>query len=87
MQPGARHAGYISQPAAADSRSTEAWALCEVSRRLVIGTDGGVYASLDAGGTWIHQTDFAAGEYYRISVDDAHDALPIWVSPASGHPP
>jgi len=35
MKQGAR-AGYVSQPAAADPRSTEAWALSEVSRRLVI---------------------------------------------------
>ena len=43
MKQGAR-AGYVSQPAAADPRSTEAWALSEVSRRLVIAAktdDGG----------------------------------------------
>ena len=42
-----------------------------VSRRLETGTDGGVYGSLDAGKTWIHQTGFAAGEYYRIVVDES----------------
>jgi flagellar protein FlaF len=36
MQSRGRKAGYVSQPAAADPRSTEAWALSEVSRRLVI---------------------------------------------------
>ena len=36
MKPGARQAGYVSQPAAADPRSTEAWALSEASRRLVV---------------------------------------------------
>jgi photosystem II stability/assembly factor-like uncharacterized protein len=40
-----------------------------VSRRLLLGTDGGIYASLDAGGKWILQPGFAAGEYYRITVD------------------
>jgi len=42
-----------------------------VSRRLVIGTDGGVYTSLDAGRTWIQRTGFAAGQYYRIAVDES----------------
>jgi len=36
MNFGAKKAGYVSQPAAADPRSTEAWALSEASRRLVI---------------------------------------------------
>ena len=40
----ARHHGYVSQPAANDPRSTEAWALSEASRRLVVASktaDGG----------------------------------------------
>lgn len=40
----AKKAGYVSQPAATDPRSTEAWALSEASRRLVIAAkneDGG----------------------------------------------
>jgi flagellar protein FlaF len=40
----ARKTGYASQPAADDSRSTEAWALSEASRRLVVASkteDGG----------------------------------------------
>lgn len=44
MRQGARQAGYVSQPAAADPRSTEAWALSEASRRLVVAAkteDGG----------------------------------------------
>jgi len=36
MRQGARQAGYVSQPAATDPRSTEAWALSEASRRLVV---------------------------------------------------
>jgi flagellar protein FlaF len=36
MKQGARQTGYVSQPAAADPRSTEAWALGEASRRLVV---------------------------------------------------
>ncbi|GAB2175435.1 flagellar biosynthesis regulator FlaF [Dongia sp. agr-C8] len=44
MNQGAKKAGYVSQPAATDPRSTEAWALSEASRRLVVGAkteDGG----------------------------------------------
>jgi flagellar protein FlaF len=44
MMKAARQAGYVSQPAAADPRSTEAWALSEASRRLVVASktdDGG----------------------------------------------
>jgi flagellar protein FlaF len=44
MKASARQTGYVSQPAAADPRSTEAWALSEASRRLVVAAkaeDGG----------------------------------------------
>jgi flagellar protein FlaF len=44
MNQGAKKAGYVSQPAAMDPRSTEAWALSEASRRLVVASktdDGG----------------------------------------------
>lgn len=44
MHHGAKKAGYVSQPAATDPRSTEAWALSEASRRLVVAAkaeDGG----------------------------------------------
>ena len=37
--------------------------------RLILGTDGGVYQSYDAGKTWDFLNRFAAGEYYRINVD------------------
>jgi flagellar biosynthesis activator protein FlaF len=36
MNQGAKKVGYVSQPAANDPRSTEAWALSEASRRLVV---------------------------------------------------
>ncbi len=42
-----------------------------VSRRLVLGTDGGPYASRDGGATWRHLSLFPAGEFYRIAVDDS----------------
>ncbi len=41
------------------------------SPRLLIGTDGGIYQSFDGGGTWDHLNRFAAGEYYRITLDDS----------------
>ncbi len=39
-------------------------------RRLVLGTDGGVYQSFNGGETWDHLSRIAAGEYYRIAADD-----------------
>jgi photosystem II stability/assembly factor-like uncharacterized protein len=42
-----------------------------VSRRLILGTDGGAYASRDGGGTWNHLATFPAGQFYRIAVDDS----------------
>ena len=37
--------------------------------RLILGTDGGVYQSYDAGKTWDFLNRFAAGEFYRVNVD------------------
>jgi photosystem II stability/assembly factor-like uncharacterized protein len=37
--------------------------------RLLLGTDGGLYQSYDAGKTWDFLNRFAAGEFYRINVD------------------
>jgi photosystem II stability/assembly factor-like uncharacterized protein len=42
-----------------------------VSRRLVLGTDGGVYHSLDGGASWAHLDQIPAGQFYRIQVDDS----------------
>jgi len=42
-----------------------------ISRRLVLGTDGGVYQSLDAGARWAHLDRIPAGQFYRINVDDS----------------
>lgn len=39
-------------------------------KRVLIGTDGGVYQSFDRGGKWIHLNAMAIGEYYRIAVDN-----------------
>jgi photosystem II stability/assembly factor-like uncharacterized protein len=37
--------------------------------RLLLGTDGGVYQSYDAGKTWDFLNRFAAGEFYRVNID------------------
>jgi photosystem II stability/assembly factor-like uncharacterized protein len=39
--------------------------------RLLLGTDGGIYQTYDAGKTWDFLNKFAAGEFYRINVDMA----------------
>ena len=39
-------------------------------KRLLLGTDGGAYQSYDGGKSWEHLNRFAAGEFYRISLDD-----------------
>jgi photosystem II stability/assembly factor-like uncharacterized protein len=38
-------------------------------KRLLLGTDGGVYQSFDAAASWDDLNRMAAGEYYRISLD------------------
>jgi photosystem II stability/assembly factor-like uncharacterized protein len=40
-------------------------------RRLLLGTDGGVYQSFSGGESWEHLSRIAAGEFYRITADDA----------------
>jgi photosystem II stability/assembly factor-like uncharacterized protein len=40
-------------------------------KKLLLGTDGGVYMSLEGGKNWAHLDRMAAGEYYRISLDDS----------------
>lgn len=41
-----------------------------VSQRLVMGTDGGVYQSFDAGKRWDFLDKIPAGQFYRITLDD-----------------
>jgi photosystem II stability/assembly factor-like uncharacterized protein len=40
-------------------------------KRVLLGTDGGLYLSLEGGKNWQHLDRFAAGEFYRISLDDS----------------
>ncbi|HEX8904895.1 MAG TPA: hypothetical protein VF771_08660, partial [Longimicrobiaceae bacterium] len=41
------------------------------TKRLLLGTDGGIYQSYNAGEGWDFMNRFAAGEFYRIQVDSA----------------
>ncbi len=61
--------------------------------RLLLGNDGGLYQSFDAGKSWAHLNRFAAGEFYRISLDNSvpyricgglQDNL-NWVGPSQTH--
>jgi len=38
-------------------------------QHIILGTDGGVYQSFDGGKMWQFLNKFAAGEYYRITLD------------------
>jgi photosystem II stability/assembly factor-like uncharacterized protein len=40
-------------------------------KRIILGTDGGVYQSFDGGKLWQFLNKFAAGEYYRITLDSS----------------
>ena len=40
-------------------------------RRLLLGTDGGLYQSFNGGESWEYLNRFAAGEFYRIAADDS----------------
>ena len=42
-----------------------------VSARLLLGTDGGVYQSFQAGRNWDHVSRFVCGQYYRVTTDDS----------------
>lgn len=39
-------------------------------RHLLLGNDGGIYASWDAGDTWDFLNNVAAGEFYNVAVDN-----------------
>ncbi|HXS24740.1 MAG TPA: hypothetical protein VN719_10950 [Gemmatimonadales bacterium] len=40
-------------------------------KRLLLGTDGGIYQSVTGGGGWEFQNRTAGGEFYRINVDQS----------------
>jgi photosystem II stability/assembly factor-like uncharacterized protein len=40
-------------------------------KRMLLGTDGGLYESYDGGAGWAHLNRFASGEYFRVSTDNS----------------
>ena len=42
-----------------------------VCQRLIVGNDGGVYQSYSGGKGWEHLARVAAGEFYRVAMDDS----------------
>ncbi len=40
-------------------------------QQMILGGDGGLYLSWDAGKTWDHVESIVAGQFYTVSVDDA----------------
>ncbi|HWH50303.1 MAG TPA: hypothetical protein VN651_02075, partial [Gemmatimonadaceae bacterium] len=47
------------------------WINDDNPEQLVLGTDGGLYMSWDAGKSWDHIESIVAGQFYAIAVDDA----------------
>ena len=66
IQPGSAPAP--KNPAAGDA---DARPQPPVSQRLIVGTDGGVYQSFDAGRAWDFLDKIPAGQFYRITLDDS----------------
>ncbi len=64
IQPGTT----LPEKATPDGEKPGAAPICQ---RLVMGTDGGIYASFDAGATWDFLNTIPAGQYYRIEVDQS----------------
>src|SRR5262245_39103647 len=64
----------------------------QVCLRVLLGTDGGVYQSFAGGKNWDHLNKIPAGEFYRISLDDAQPYFRIagglqdnenWIGPSA----
>jgi len=53
----------------------ELWIHPENPDHLVLGNDGGLYASYDRGGTWMHYNNIPTGEFYDITVDNQNPYL------------
>jgi photosystem II stability/assembly factor-like uncharacterized protein len=48
----------------------EMWIDPQNPEHLLLGNDGGLYASYDKGKSWMHHNNIPAGEFYDISVDN-----------------
>src|SRR5258708_20336004 len=40
------------------------------TKKLYLGTDGGVYLSLDRGATWLFLQNLPVGQFYHVAVDN-----------------
>ena len=47
------------------------WISDDDPEHMILGGDGGVYTTYDAGRTWDHNESIVAGQFYAIAVDDA----------------
>ncbi len=68
IQPGSAPAPKPPKPE--DKNSGKGGQKPGVCERVIIGNDGGVYQTYSAGKTWEHLARIAAGEFYRIAMDD-----------------
>jgi photosystem II stability/assembly factor-like uncharacterized protein len=68
------------------------WINPKNTNQLYLGTDGGVYISIDRGASWIFSQNLPVGQFYHVTVDH-HDPYRIygglqdngsWMSPSSG---
>jgi len=64
IQPGSHLPPKPADPAAKDAKPAP-----PVSQRLIVGNDGGIYQSFDAGATWDFLNKIPAGQFYRIAAD------------------
>lgn len=64
-------AGSTLPPAPAKAGDKDAKPRPPVSQRILIGTDGGLYQSFDAGANWQFVNSVPAGQYYRIALDNS----------------
>jgi photosystem II stability/assembly factor-like uncharacterized protein len=47
------------------------WINPDNTEQMILGSDGGLYMSWDAGRTWDHNESIVAGQFYTVAVDDA----------------
>ncbi len=47
------------------------WINPKNTNQLYLGTDGGVYLSLDKGGSWIFLQSLPVGQFYHVAIDEA----------------
>ncbi len=47
------------------------WISDDDPEHMILGGDGGIYTTYDAGKTWDHNESIVAGQFYTVAVDDA----------------